>query len=79
MCSVKNWMPPFFRHPAIPPRPTRVEGEDSREYVERFIFIMTDDLAFTIYLMMAKKSRSILLIRRQTTTDLAQAVGNPPL
>jgi O-acetyl-ADP-ribose deacetylase (regulator of RNase III) len=27
-------MPPFFRHPAIPPRPTRVEGEDSREYVE---------------------------------------------
>ncbi|MEQ9358128.1 hypothetical protein [Coleofasciculus chthonoplastes] len=72
-------MPPFFRHPAIPPRPTRVEGEDSREYVERFIFIMTDDLAFTIYLMMAKKSRSILLIRRQMTTDLAQAVGNPRL
>jgi|GEM_PF-2793080 len=28
-------MPPFFRHPAIPPRPTRVEGEDSREYVEQ--------------------------------------------
>jgi hypothetical protein len=27
-------MPPFFRHPAIPPCPTRVEGEDSREYVE---------------------------------------------
>jgi hypothetical protein len=27
-------MPSFFRHPAIPPRPTIVEGEDSREYVE---------------------------------------------
>ena len=35
MCSLgKNWMPPFFRHPAILPHPTRVEGEDSREYVE---------------------------------------------
>ena len=34
MRSVKNWMPPFFRHPSIPPRPTRVEGEDSRDFVE---------------------------------------------
>jgi len=30
-------MPPFFRHPAIPPHPTRVEGGDSREHVEKLI------------------------------------------
>jgi len=35
MCGLgKNWMPPFFRHPAIPPHPASAEGEDSREYVE---------------------------------------------
>ena len=32
----KNWMPPFFRHPAIPPHPAEAEGEDSRKYVELF-------------------------------------------
>jgi len=34
-------MPSFFRHPAIPPRPTRVEGEDSREYVEKDAIVAT--------------------------------------
>jgi len=35
MCGVKkkNWMPPFFRHPAIPPHDGIVEGEEDREYV----------------------------------------------
>ena len=37
MRSVKNWMPPFFRHPAIPPHPTRVEGEDSRDPLNAYI------------------------------------------
>ncbi|MEQ8753290.1 MAG: hypothetical protein RID09_07205 [Coleofasciculus sp. G1-WW12-02] len=43
MRSVKNWMPPFFRHPSIPPRPTRVEGEDSRDFVEA-VLVKSQDL-----------------------------------
>ncbi|MEQ8465749.1 hypothetical protein [Coleofasciculus sp. E1-EBD-02] len=35
MCSLKGrWTPPFFLHPAIPPRITRVESEDSHVHVE---------------------------------------------
>jgi hypothetical protein len=53
MCGLgKNWMPPFFRHPAIPPHPASAEGEDSREYVE---------IAATQ--MYAKPSRRVVRLR----------------
>lgn len=29
------WIAPCLRYPAVPPHPTRVEGEDSRGHVEK--------------------------------------------